>query len=196
MRIKYTLLRLSLTSVLGMALLAGACSEQGTAPEQLSAPEQAAFAKGGKDQLSKLDLTLPAPMHVSAEVGAQGAVLRADQYFLLIPAGAVKEKTTFTMAVGMDGVVSLEAFATRANGSIVDVGAIGFRKKLTLALYYGGATQRISDPSALQVGWVQDNGALVPVPSTVDQAASLVYGELRHFSRYALAEPRDDSAGW
>jgi hypothetical protein len=193
MRIKHTLLKLSLTSVLGMALLAGACSEQGTQPE-ISASSEADFARNGakKKHLVQVSLTNPAPMHVETEVGPRGALLQADRYFLLIPAGAVHQKTNFTMDVGTDGLVTLEAYRERGNGTRIDVGAAGFAKKLTLALYYGQSPEAVENASKLQVAWVQENGVLTPVPTELNKDYHVVYGQLSHFSQYALATPRDD----
>ena len=188
MRIKKSLLKLSLAPVLALALLGGACSDQST-PSGLTAPEQAAFAKGGVKKLRKLSLTNPAPMQVTAKVGANGGVLQADQYFLVIPAGAVKGETTFSMDVGSNGVVSLLATETRSDGSRADVGVVGFKKRLTLALYYGNAGEAITDAAKLQVGWVQSNGSLSPVAGRVDTSRKLVYGELNHFSAYAIIIP-------
>lgn len=189
MRLKHTLVKLTLAPVLAMALLAGACSEQGGQTSQLMGPEHASFAKGGVRRLQKLDVTNPAPLHATAEFGPSGGVLQAGSYFLAVPGGAVKQKTTFTMDIGTDGVADLTAFATRANGTRVDVGVTGFRKKLTLALYYGNSAEAIADESKLEIGWVQSNGSLSAVSSSVDTQRKLVLGHLSHFSKYAVIIP-------
>lgn len=189
MRLKNTLFKLTLAPVLVLALLAGACADQGAPSDLMVGPQQASFAKGGVKKLRSVNLVNAAPLHVSSELGQSGGILQADNYFLLVPAGTLKEKVTFTMDVGTDGVVSLTAFAARANGTREDVGVIGFRKKLTLAMYYGNAAQPIANEAALQVGWLQSNGSLSAVPSRVDTNLKLVYGELNHFSKYAIADP-------
>ena len=191
MRVKYRLLKLMLVPAVATAMLAGACSEQGTPTDRLVAPEQPDLARGGNTKIRRLSLTNPAPMHVEANVSERGGILQAEQYFLLVPAGAVKGQTHFTMDVGTDGVVSLEATQTR-NGVKVDVGATGFRKPLTLALYYGNSDEAIANASALKVAQLLDNGALLPVKSVVNTTYKVVYGELQHFSIYLLGSPRDD----
>jgi len=189
MRLKNTLLKLSLAPVLVLALLAGACADQGAPSDRMVGPQQAAFERVGVKKLRSLSLVNAAPLNVSAEFGQAGGVLQADNYFLVIPAGTLKEKATFTMDVGTDGIVSLTAFADRANGTRADIGVIGFRKKLTLAMYYGNSAEPIANEAALQIGWVQSNGSLSAVPSRVDTNQKLVYGELQHFSKYAIADP-------
>ena len=189
MRLKNHLLKLALLPAIALALVVGACSQDAT-ESNLTSPEQADFARNGNGTKSfrRLDVTNAAPMHVTADVGASGAILRADQYFLLIPAGAVRTQTTFTMDVGTDGLVSLMATTDR-NGIRTDVGANGFRKPLTLALYFGQSPEAQANASKLQVGWVRDNGSLAPVPSTVNAEVGLVYGSLQHFSKYSLIFP-------
>jgi hypothetical protein len=191
MRLKNTLLKLSLTPVLVLALLAGACSDQGAPTDRLVGPEQAAFSRGGARKLHQLSLANAAPLHATAELGASGGLLQAGDYYLLVPGGAVRARTTFTMDVGTDGVVSLSAIQTRGNAPARDIGADGFSKKLTLALYYGSAVEAIEHESHLAVVQVQSNGVLSPVPSKVDADLKLVYGELSHFSQYAIANPED-----
>ena len=197
MRIRYTLLKLSLTSVLGMALLAGACSEQGTQPEQItvaeriSAPNGAQFSRGGSKKVRRVAQSKAVALHAQAEVDASGGLLQAENYFLYIPAGAVREKTRFTMDIGTDGVASLEATVQRGRKR-VDVGASGFRETLTLGMYYGDSPEALTDEPNLEVAWVVGQDNLSTVPSMVNTQYKVVYGQLEHFSQYALATPRDD----
>src|SRR5688500_2123226 len=174
MRLKNHILKLALLPALALALVVGACSQDAT-QGALTAPEQADFTRGSNTgkKLSRVPQANDAPMQVTADVGANGAVLRADQYFLLVPAGAVKEKTKFTMDVGTDGLVSLTATVNR-NGTRQDVGGLGFRKKLTLGLYFGNSPEAMARASEVQVAWVQDNGSLTPVQSTVDAEYGIV----------------------
>ena len=102
----------------------------------------------------------------------------------------MREKTTFTMDVGTDGLVSLSAIRTNANGTKVDVGVQGFREKLTLALYYGNTAEAVN-PERVQVGWILDNGSVVTMPSLVNTDYKVVYGQLSHFSGYAPVWPMD-----
>ena len=182
-------MKFSALSALALTLVMFGCENVAERSGALVGPEQAAYAKGGVKRFRKLDLANPAPMTVTAEVGSSGAVLQAGKYFLSVPAGAVKGNTTFTMNVGTDGVVSLTAMETRSDGTRVDVGVTGFRKRLTLALYYGNASGAITDATRLQVGWVQSNGSLSAVQGSVDTQLKLVYGELQHFSAYAIIFP-------
>jgi hypothetical protein len=187
MRAKNKLFKLAILPVLAVALAVAACSEDAS-ESGLTAPKQAAFSRGGESNYRTATSFVAAPMSVTAEVGREGALLRADQYFLLIPRNAVREKTTFKMEVGTNGLVSLLATRTRADGTKQDVGVLGFREKLTLALYYGNLTETANVP-ALQVGWVLDNGSVVTVPSLVNTQYQVVYGQLSHFSKYSLVFP-------
>ena len=189
MRIKYTLLKLSLTSVLGAALLAGACSEQSTQPELL-APSEAGYSQGGNKDVQRVQLTVAAPMYVTAEIDRKGGLLQAEHYFLSIPEGAVKRPTQFTMEIGTDGVVTLTATENR-RGTTVDVGAAGFAKPLTVAMYYGYSQELIDHPKFLEIAWLKEDGTLATVPSKLYEQYHLVYGQLAHFSQYALASTRD-----
>ena len=191
MRLKNNMLRLALLPAIALALVVGACSQDAADGGGLTAPNQAAFSKGGRTNYRQAASFVAAPMHVTAEVGAQGALLQADQYFLLVPRGAEREKTTFTMDVGTDGVVSLSAVRQRRDGTKVDVGVQGFREKLTLALYYGNSPEASAHVPALQVGWVRDNGTVVTMPSLVNDQYKVVYGQLSHFSRYGVVYPHD-----
>lgn len=180
-------IKLSFVPLVAVALLVGACADQGAPSGRLIGPEQTAYSRGGVKKLRQVDLANPAPLAVTATVGPSGEFLRAGNYFLLVPAGAVRRTTTFTMDVATDGVVSLTAFQTRANGTRVDVGVVGFHKKLTLALHYGNSAEAIANPQNLRVGWLQSNGSLSPVASSVSPESRLVYGQLSHFSAYAIA---------
>ena len=192
MRLKNHLLKLALMPVLALAVTVGACSDDAT-KGNLTAPEQADFARGGGKRFHKVEVANPNAMTVTAEIDSRGGVLRADEYFLAVPRNAVRGKTTFTMEVSTDGVVSLTAIETR--GRVwVDVGANGFREKLTVGLSYGRSREAKASALDFKVVWLKDNGNVVVMPSLVDERARIVYGELSHFSRYALAEPRDDSS--
>jgi hypothetical protein len=190
MRLKNTLVKLTLAPVLLMALLAGACSDQAAPSQELVGPQQAVLAKGNnKGHSRKLRLTNPAPLQVVADVGPEGALLRADNYFLYVPENAVNEITTFTMNVGTDGLAQLTATADRGEGVREDVGVLGFQRPLTLALYYGNSSEGIANANNLSIAWVQDNGSLQPVLSQVNTNYKVVYGELSHFSAYAIIIP-------
>lgn len=187
MRLRNSLNKLALVPALAVALLAGACADQSAPMGQLAGPEQASFARGGARKLSRLDVANTAAMSVTRQVGSSPEVLQAGNYFLSIPGGAVRKNTTFTMHVDTDGLVTLTAFRTRWDGTREDVGVRGFHKPLTLALYYGNAAEAIANPASLQVAWVQSNGSLAPVISSVDVTKKLVLGKLQHFSGYAIA---------
>ena len=54
------------------------------------------------------------------------------------------------------------------------------------------SAQAQANASRLQVGWVRENGVILPVPSLVDERYNLVYGSLKHFSAYSLMTPHDE----
>ena len=49
--------------------------------------------------------------------------------------------------------------------------------------------ESISDPSRLQIGWLKENGTIVPQKSQVDTKFQVVYGYLQHFSMYGVIQP-------
>lgn len=102
---------------------------------------------------------------------------------LEIPAGAVKNNTTFTIDIGADFTVDLTA--TSYHGQSNDVGSVGFRKALTLYISKE-AIHASNSNMILGVAELKSNGQLLKVQSSED--ALWLTGTLRHFSSYVPTE--------
>ena len=169
-----------------------ACADAG-APERLVAP-RAAFSSGGvPGRMKRVAGSLPAdmPREASEVIGPSGGHLAAAGYEILVPGGAVRDATLFTLRAVDDGTLSVQLTATRRDrdGTLLDVGPLGFRKKVTLVMSYAGLAEQV-DPAALAVVWVHADGVLVRLPSSyVDPSRRIVAAQLEHFSGYAVAVP-------
>ncbi|HEX2092368.1 MAG TPA: hypothetical protein VHG28_08200 [Longimicrobiaceae bacterium] len=127
----------------------------------------------------------------SAVLGKSGGELAVGGYHLRVPGGAVREPTLFVMRIVDDGTLSLELTASRTDpqGRTIDAGTNGFAKRVTLRMSYAWAAQGI-DPDAVTLAWVRSADDLVRVPNTwTDRTGKYVYGQLEHFSGYAVAVP-------
>jgi hypothetical protein len=127
----------------------------------------------------------------SRRIGPAGGVFALGAHELVVPAGAVSGPTVFQVQVKRTGSIQVDLEATadvpgaRQNG----VGAAGFARPLTLRLSYRGVADSV-DPATLAVVWVREDGALVPLPGTVDRRQQRVEARVDHFSGYALASNR------
>jgi hypothetical protein len=117
-------------------------------------------------------------------IGREGGRLTLGLDELVVPPGAVKQPTTFTMTreIGPHIMVELNAF-DRKTGAVVDT----FDKPVELKLSYRFA--RVSNPERLVVLWLKDarsDGELVPMPTTVLPKTKYIVGSLMHFSQFAM----------
>lgn len=136
-------------------------------------------------------------------IGPAGGYLYTSGHYLSVPAGAVSQPTTFRIAqvkkkLGADSTtvigVDLKASIKDAHGNVVDVGAKGFLKPLTLGLSYAWAVEQFGEDDAqqLQVVWLKSSTEVEEVVTLkVDGASKLVYGQLEHFSDYFIGFPID-----
>lgn len=188
--------KVGMMPLLAAALWLAGCSDQLATSGELFGPQEAQFAKGNGNGLSRFKKVLGSPpdqtvLKDSAFIGPSGGTLSAAGYELFIPGGAVKGQTKFKMEAMTDGSIGVKLTATRVDkqGRETDVGSIGFRKPITLSLYYGWASESIADESQLTIVWVQSNGRLVEQRSFVDTRYKRVFTDLNHFSDYILAIP-------
>lgn len=148
--------------------------------------------------------TDPAVGLVSGTFDSNGGVLRIGNHSLIVPRGAVKQSTIFTMGRhGKELKFSLSATSEkrlksddddddddrkdkRALPPFNNVGSMGFRVPVLLQVSYDKAT--FKDAAALKVYEVKRN-VLIEQPTTVDTRARTVTGELKHFSDYAIGFP-------
>ena len=123
-----------------------------------------------------------------AWIGTNGGTVSTAAYTLIVPKGAVKENTLFTMTPTNTGSYSLELKAYKKGllGN-VDVSSLGFLKPVTIRMSYAKATN-VTDARKLGIVWVRENGIIEDQRSTVDTSAKTVSSALSHFSKYAMAQ--------
>lgn len=122
---------------------------------------------------------------VKAWIDSRGGVLALGEHALVVPAGAVSERTHFVMSKPYPSSLHFKLTATRT--LLNDVGHRGFHKPVYLAISYKQAG--ISDPSKLKVVWARWIGGPEAQPTAVDYQNQWAVGELTHFSDYLLAMP-------
>jgi hypothetical protein len=128
---------------------------------------------------------------LSSVIGIQGGKISLAGHVLTIPAGAVTIPTLFTMTVPLNGYVEVELLATVSTvlGTVIDVGAQGFKKPVTLSLTYARAMPNVDNPSKLFIAYMKNGDyiELQKLPSWTDRNQKLVSAELDHFSKYCMA---------
>lgn len=189
---------------LAIALFVSGCDHGPTAPE-VRAPEQtvveevaapdASASSGGyvlvrADEADTSQGLLGGLLRLVGKVlelvvkviGLEGGLLNLGNHALLVPAGAVKEPTTFSMELLKSEYVMVDLTAKRRG---VDVGEQGFEKPVTITLSYDKLNVR--DPSKLFILRYNENGQHEKLPSVVNTRAKTVSAQLDHFSKYAMA---------
>lgn len=177
-----------------VALAAAACERSAdlAGPAALEVPV-ASEGRGKPAPTSSAELVRIAPgafESVSRVIDHRGGEIKVGGHMITVPPRAVLEPTLFTMTVEGDGYLSVDLTATRENaeGDVIDVGAAGFSKPVTLKMSYAAA-ETVSDPARLKIFWLVDgttSGSLVPQPTLVDQSSKWLIAHLRHFSKYAV----------
>jgi hypothetical protein len=124
---------------------------------------------------------------VSAWIGSGGGTLSTAAYTLIVPQGAVGENTKFVIAPVNDGTYSVQLHAYKQGMlGLVDVGAKGFKKPVTLRVSYANAVGVVNEKKIIIV--YLDDGAAEIQPTMVDTSKDYVSAPLSHFSKYAMAQ--------
>ena len=107
---------------------------------------------------------------------------------LVVPAGAVSTPTLFTMTLPRLGYVEVELHATVRDllGRLIDVGAAGFDRPVTLSMSYARATN-VDDPRDLVILHKLGNDRYEVIPSVLNQSTKRLTAQLEHFSGYCMA---------
>jgi hypothetical protein len=123
----------------------------------------------------------------SAWIGTGGGTLSTAAYTLIVPQGAVGENTKFVVEPVNDGTytVQLHAYKQGLLG-LVDVGAKGFKKPVTLRVSYANAVGVLNEKKIIIV-YLDDGNAEIQT-TIVDTSKDYVYAPLSHFSKYAMAQ--------
>ena len=124
----------------------------------------------------------------SAWIGSQGGTIRTAAYTLVVPRGAVSSHTKFVVAPENNGsyTVNLHAYRQGLLG-LVDVGRKGFNKPVALTISYENANG-VRDERKLTIVYLATPEAVEVQPTTVDRKEKEVTAQLRHFSKYAMAQ--------
>lgn len=171
------------------ALIASGCEQRGT-PDLPLAPE---LSVASQEVLKKVRGKRPenaAPL-ATAVIGHTGGTLELGPHRLIVPAGAVRQPTRFSMELIEDGYVAVDLTAAHpsARGNRQnEVGRSGFDEPVLLELNYGLATEPV-DPNQLVVAWMRPDGLVQPMPSESDSEKQVVVATLKHFSPYILMTP-------
>jgi hypothetical protein len=124
---------------------------------------------------------------VSGLIGLLGGVLRLDGHSLDVPRGAVLQLTLFTMATPSTPVVDVDLNAI--GGELVGglLSRLGvFRRPVRVEMSYARA-KNVTDPDDLVIVRMLPGGRYQVIPTTVDKRRKVIWAELEHFSKYAMA---------
>ncbi len=122
-------------------------------------------------------------------LGVGGGTISVAGVTLDVPSGAVTGPTLFTVFALPTPVIdaSLTAVVPQWLGRVLDIGALGFNKPVTVTMSYAHANN-VVDPSKLVIVYYNyDENKLEALPSTVDTVRKTVSAQTRHFSKYGMA---------
>lgn len=125
---------------------------------------------------------------LSTLLGSNGGLLSLLGHSIAVPAGAVDGPALFSIEVENEGIVEVDLSATRISllGGLIDIGAQGFDRPVTLTLSYARATN-VEDPDDLVILRRLPGGGFEELPTTVNKWNKTVSAKLEHFSGYCMA---------
>lgn len=177
----------SYTAALLVVLALASCSDTTPSAPETSIAPQAGYTTGDVrliEERSPFDLP---GTSLSAIIGMTGGVLKLGGHTVIVPPGAVKVPTLFTISLPLDRYVNVDLLATvQTLLGILNVGERGFGAPVFVGLTYSRATN-VSDPSDLYIAYVPKSGTYERMPSVVDQTNKVVWTKLDHFSKYCMA---------
>lgn len=146
------------------------------------------------------EIVLPenAQLQSAQWIGADGGELaihgldeqdRPVAHILAVPAGVVDEPTLFCMRLTPTNhmKVDLTAYALDEQGGSVNVGARGFDSPVYLYMAFANANVPQADAPRVTIVYEPDDGRPVEPTRGSSLGNRYAYGELWHFSKYALA---------
>ena len=108
-------------------------------------------------------------------IGPAGGVLKVSKHNLVVPAGALSAMVSITAVAPRDTVNRVEL---RPDG-------LTFNQPASLTMFYGNCKVI---PQAKQIAYTTDSLVILQyVPSSDSPTSKLVFGQLGHFSTYAIA---------
>ena len=216
--------RILTVTAFAAALMTSACSDLGTEPDRLLAPDQAVLAKGGRSDEAKagkqdraekkgarvrgrkkngqeVEYTVPGrrgsanSQVASAWIDANGGSLKLGNHTLYVPAGAVSERTHFSMReanLNVDGVavLALDMNASRGVGRHEsDVGAAGFPVPVTLCVGHQDVELVQAYGDSADLIWFKNSTGVTESVDGRENGAGQFCGDLDHFSLWGLGWP-------
>ncbi|MEX2284722.1 MAG: hypothetical protein WEE89_19695 [Gemmatimonadota bacterium] len=178
--------RSALLAVPMLALLTACDMDAATSPEPVVAPSHDYTLNFGTYQLVQTSRTT-FELSNSKIIGPAGGVLYLGLHQLVVPRGAVKRYTRFTMTskFGNNVVVDLTAVDLSTGAEISQ-----FPLPLQLRLSYLLLGVPRSQAHRLTIVWLKDNspdGAVEPVKTTLLPMQYYAVGWVTHFSQFAMA---------
>lgn len=123
-----------------------------------------------------------------AWIGSAGGTVQTAAYTLVVPRGAVSEKTKFVVEPENNGTYTVNLYAYRQGLlGLIDVGGKGFKKPVLLTIRYANA-EGVTDERKLTIIYLSTSSAAEVQPSIVDRKDKEVTAQLPHFSKYAMAQ--------
>jgi hypothetical protein len=158
-------------------LLTGCSTESPVAPtSENTTPTQPQVLSRGA--LASGALATPVPLYTEAVISAaEGGRLQLFDVILDIPAGALDNDTTYSIAIP-DINVFYNEFGT--DGLV-------FKQPVTVTMSYRDADLSGIDESSIRIGWWDaEHSKWVDMNCQLDKVNRIVTGQLYHFSAYAL----------
>lgn len=183
----------------GACLVAALCIIPGAGCDTLTEPATPAFTPEQlRDIVTGRDGTVydvieapfpeEEPREVTGVLNRRGGILRLGNHFLLVPPGAVRNDTRFTMSVVGEGLLrfDLEAEVHRPKRGR-QARQVKFHTPVFLLVSYADATN-LGDPRDLVILYEPDDGGPAEeVRTHLAEGQNIAIGRLEHFSRYCLA---------
>ena len=173
-------------AVLALAVTVS-CGTEDSGRQTLLEPQLSTVTVGATSYTRIEERAPSTALSASKLIGLLGGNVSLAGHTVTVPFGAVLQSTLFTLQRVDNGYIEVEATAlvTDLLGNVLDVGALGFRRDVTLTLSYARATN-VTDPSRLKIIRLNPNGRHEVMPSTVNTSSMTVRARLDHFSRYAM----------
>jgi hypothetical protein len=125
---------------------------------------------------------------VSKWIGPAGGTISTAAYTLVVPANAVSVNTRFDVEPTNTGAYMLDLHAYKKGLlGLIDVGAAGFNKPVTLTVSYANA-EGVENARQIVIVYVKSSSSVEVQATTVNTTNQTVSSQLSHFSKYAMVQ--------
>jgi len=171
--------------LLGAAATVFACDNAPTS-DAVGLPSYSYASSHGNVHLAKTTTYNDSLITSQAVISRAGGRISVGRHELVVPRGAVRHPTRFTVTVETGDNVILDMHAVDVvTGATVST----FPVSLQVRLSYDGINVAPGEQRRFVVVWLQDDsaaGALVPVRTTRQPFEHYAIGWVNHFSKYAM----------